>query len=390
MKFLKYSYPRYLIYHIIIICYIAFHYRKSPHSIIFREDPDLNLKKLNEQNRFKVNNARSVLQQVSDLNLNSTINTEHSIVIITTRRLADDNDRSGIGYLTRVLAHLHLATNRTNLFNINVLICDVNSDIAVHIEAYKFSQYFKTIHRFYDNDTNQRISHSIKDPFHREGLDYSFCLSHALKDSNAKYITVLEDDAVPVRNMIWNLEFHLFPRSDWYYAKTYYPPQWSGFTYDCSSIFSLLYIGCIAGIIHTTIMLISLVIICHATNYKLKRKLREIKIHSILFTHGFIFSVVVALVMGRINVNRVLGDSIQVTEHAPDCCTPMVVYTRRAAIDVVNLLKTKRCTSTNAVDLVISKFAENKSTLLMQPNQVTHIGYLSTIKGFTTIPDYFV
>ena len=386
-----YSYRRYLGYHLLIILFIMIHYRNSPHSLFYIGNTNISLKTLNENNKLKVDSARSVINGLS-VYKNHISDAQHTFVVMTTRRLADEFDKNGIGYLTRVLARLNLEIGKENLFKTKIIVCDVNSDIAVHNEAYALSKYFQTVHRFHDNDINPRISHSIKDPFRREGLDYSYCLRVALDDSSADYVTALEDDAVPERDMLWNLEFHVLARSDWYYAKTYHPLRWSGFAGDRESLYSLLVAGIAVAALHGVTMLVTVAVLRRVAGVT-ERDDGDVRLGTlagVFFVHGLAFTCAVALLIGRANFDALTGAGVVTVTPAPRCSTPMVTYTRQAARQVSDYLGRVRCTPENPVDLVIAEFAENRTTLLLQPNQVRHIGYLSSIKGFTEHPEFFL
>lgn len=392
MGFLLYSYKRYIAYHILILLFIVYYYMNSPHSLFYIGHSNISIKTLNENNRLKVESARSVLQRLPEYKHHIS-DAQHTVVVITTRRLQDEYDKIGMGYLTRVLARLNLEINDDNLFKTKIIVCDVNSDIAVHNEAYSLSKYFQTVHRFHDNDTNPRISHSIKDPFHREGLDYSYCLKAALDDSSVDYVTALEDDAVPEAELIWNLEFHVLSRSDWYYAKAFHPLRWLGFSWtDSDSIFNVIALSCAVACVHTMTMLITLRIMKGIAECTVCRSWWFFTF--IFFIHGVAFSCAVALLVGRVNFDRLssvfIGNRVSTMSPSPRCCTPIVTYTRKAAVEVAQYLKDTQCSPNNPVDLVISDFAVNKTTLLLQPNLVKHIGYLSTIKGFTNQPELFL
>lgn len=213
----------------------------------------------------------------------------------------------------------------------------------------------------------------------REKEDYIVGLETALQH-NSTYVLLIEDDALPSKNMLNNLRFvlkHRMPgrllktRRDWAFLKLYYPEKWQGFGWP--QVPELVLIGILGGYL--------------AVWVQLKMGITRRRKQSLLltFTVWAVYAILLTYTVGRAHwiELRKLSPSLYSVVKAPGCCTPGVLYKRSHAQDLANFLRSVECSEHYPVDVAIDSFADkmNLERYLVIPNMVTHIGVHSSISN---------
>ena len=323
---------------------------------------------------FEDKSPRMVVREGGD----STFDVAVDVVIgvITVKR---DHDDISTGYLTQVMARLREIIHE----NTQVFICDTYAGPGLHNEAKQLSMYFKTYNRFPDGSLNHRnISLYIK-----EKQDYQFCLALAER-YNADYTIILQDDALPDKMLFSHLDKVLKRRlphhendiSHLGFIKLFYPERWQGFGNDYHSLVELAGWG----------------LLSHACFLHI-RFFTKCKFSTKSLCLSFFYGVFIALSVGRqflLELRRLSSDLFIIRE-APMCCMPAHLYTKASVSVFARELETrlrKAPESTRPLDIVIDQILQkNKLTaLLVEPNLVHHIGFVSTLKGVSKNPKNFL
>ena len=74
-----------------------------------------------------------------------------------------------------------------------------------------------------------------------------------------------------------------------------------------------------------------------------------------------------------------------------NCALTPILVNAEAAIEISSHLATTTCNSRLSLDLAMSQFAHAQgfTTLLVQPNVVSHTGLISTLKGVSDVLERF-
>ncbi|XP_052767884.1 post-GPI attachment to proteins factor 4-like [Mya arenaria] len=272
-----------------------------------------------------------------------------------------------------------------------LLICNADSQPGKHQEALElrdFALYVDKEHT--SNFTGQpprvprAINSGLKDTARIQEInDYVFCLnaSMALK---YKHVLVLEDDVLPINNLLQTLDFIILRRlrntaddSAYYgmtkpflYLKLYYPQRWQGFAYEIGIMLEFLSIGVVVGGI-----VVCLDTLCGSRN---RRKGHTLFIF-VVFTA---FALCLAKCLGRVNINDVRRLSPQLYRfgRSAACCTQAMLYPRGAIYPLMEHLLVNN--SLNK-DLSIHRFSEISGYpgYQVEPNLFQHIGMHTSLSG---------
>ena len=308
------------------------------------------------------------------------------IGVITVKR--GDNELQ-TGYLTQTVAKLHQILNDPNMMfpGTDAFICNTFAGPGKHEEANNIVKVFKTYKRF----PNESISHSILLPFVKERQDYLYCLELALS-YNSTYVMLLEDDALPHRNILEILYYLLnekvvhddywnrLGKSDSFaFLKLYYPERWQGFSTDFISAVEISGCGIFGGV-----LAVGYVIYCTRCR---RRYLKT-------FIYGAVYIILLTMSVGRPHLMelRRLSKHLFVLRDSPKCCTPAHLYPTSSARILRLGLQEKVHDDNEPLDMLIDNILDkhNLPKYLVEPNLAQHIGLLSTLKGVSTRPEEFV
>ena len=190
----------------------------SPYSKLLKPKPiDESLKLYKTLNDFRKQQSTEFLSRTNKSELYSLGGWDQKpkirvlVTIITTSR-NDHNykiskDDYKPKYLTQTLSKfLRLKKFNTGLksnISLKIVMCDV--DEGSHSELNELSS-FTTVHHLYDKPPR---SPSQVNSFEKEKRDYASCLNVSTMYSEADYILIVEDDALPHDDLIHHLD-HLF------------------------------------------------------------------------------------------------------------------------------------------------------------------------------------
>ena len=298
------------------------------------------------------------------------------IGIVSIRRMYDKQE---LGYLTQVVAQTVRSLEHSS-FSYKLFICNVHSGPGKHSEAERLSEYVQLLNRFPEGSSH----HSIMDPFEREKNDYSFCLNASLQFP-AKYVLLLQDDAVPKNNMFTILSklmsmskfifydhLHVHRTFPWDAIQLYFPERWQGYTFSLKHILELLSIGCLA-----TPLLIKMITSLLGRTFRIKSYN--------LYLSCFIYILLFCYTIGRQNILPFIYNSLNIyyLNHRNDCCLPGVIFRKSTALSAMTYLNNTTCNSFFPVDMALEKLFNSLSfhVYSIYPNAIEHIGFISTIKS---------
>ena len=327
------------------------------------------------KNEFKNRKSGHMILESAETQLDFVIG------VISVKR---EHKEFSTGYLTQVMAKLiNEVNNKTQVF-----ICDTYAGPGVHDEAIQLSTHFKTYTRFPSGSVEHRnISGLIK-----EKQDQFYCLTTAGR-YNARWVIMLQDDAVPRRHFLYQSTTLLRKIQErmqrarevdkFGFLKLYYPERWQGFSNDYQSAVELT--GW--GIISSSVFL-------YINSFIRRRPCRR---RGLVYCVGFVYGLLLALAVGRqylLEFRRLSTDLLLIRE-APMCYTPAHVYSRTSAAVFAKGLNReimKNTSSLTAFDLLIDQIAEEERLkgFLVEPNIIKHIGFVSSLKGVSKHPENFV
>ena len=389
------SHPVYLIYSLTFLVILPVLFRNSPYSFYFIGWTSQRLtEKAIDANELRFKQAARYLKAL-DANttrrfyrgLQQQAAVDLTVAVVTVKRTGGQHS---LGYLTQVVTELDKIFKADVSFKKIMFICNTFAGPGRHEEAEDLARYFPVDTRF----PSGNIEHAIGDIFEKEKRDYVYCLQKALQYPT-NHVLIIEDDAVPNRDLFDVLK-HVLENSvekihragemvlqHWAYVKLFYPDRWLGYRRDFLQVVEVLSIGVVGGSLG---LLAAVLLFPRHYLSRLRKKYR-------CFAQGAAYCILVALAIGRQNVHAVqrLSKSLYSIGPAPDCCSPAILYNAEAAIEFASHLAVTTCNSRLSLDMAMSEFAHAQqfTTLLMQPNLVSHVGLISTLKGFSDVPEHF-
>ena len=389
------SHPVYVIYSLTFLVVLPVLFRNSPFSLYFIGWSSQRLtEKAVDANELRFRQAARYLKEL-DANktrrfygaLLQQASVDLTVAVVTVKRTGGQHS---IGYLTQVLTELDKIFKADVSFKKILFVCNTFAGPGRHEEAESLARYFPVETRF----PSGSIEHAIGDIFEKEKRDYVYCMQKALQYPT-NHVLIIEDDEVPRRDLFDVLKHVLEDRvekrhrsgemeiQDWAYVKLFYPDRWLGYRRDFLQLLELLSIGAVGG---SLCLLATLLLLPRHHLSRLRKKYK-------CFAQGAAYFILVALAIGRQNVHVVqrLSKYLYSVGPAPYCCSPAILFNAEAAIEVASHLAVTTCNSGLSLDMAMSEFAHAQqfTTLLVQPNLVSHIGLISTLKGFSDVPEHF-
>lgn len=344
------------------------------------------LKKYGDRENFRAFTKRKCsLEKPCDL-LNGGI----AISIITVRRASMMSGQPYESrYLLQTLAKFLELVNATRNQVTNLSVCNVDSQPENYADALFLPKWLPVYKRF--NISSSKVQTLRYDALlEKEKQDYVFCLDQLLA-TNASYLLLVEDDAMPRDNLfpvleqLFATERHQqyaesteFRLKDITFIKLYHPERLIGFlNFDLVRVLELL---AAASLLTSVSILISGRLF--ATQQPFVDKKNSISKSNILMS--FVYFALVILCIGRYSVNemRRLSNSLFYLTPAPSCCTPAMLFPRKGAKIVSTFLKSVTCKKGYAKDSAIDELVENRRlvTRLVEPNLFKHIGHFSSLR----------
>ncbi|NWR36800.1 TM246 protein, partial [Tachuris rubrigastra] len=290
------------------------------------------------------------------------------ITIITVQRRYDFH------YVLQVASRFHrlLQECGAHCRSHRMLLCNVESDPSSHQDVRLLSSFFPMVSR---DRTGENPDPRVNQ-FEKEKQDYVFCLEQSLLSYNPQYILVVEDDAVPEKEIFSVLQ-HLFLARfskpylrDALYFKLYHPERLQRyFNPEPMRILEWLGLG----------MLLGPVLSC-VYSWVLGRPGPS----WLLVLFFALYSMALSELVGRhylLELRRlhpVLYNLVPVTE----CCTPAMLFPAPSARRALGYLQGLHCRQGFAKDTALYSllWAKGENAYVVEPNLVRHVGMYSSLR----------
>ena len=360
-------------------------FQTLPYSIFYIPHPSQDRQAVLDRNAYRTKNALAYLQSVNSSvfhKLPNVTNPNFCFIVITNRRPVETH------YLTQVVGTLlpQIVADDRSAFTI------YNAEGPTHEEAVSLSSYVPVVNRQNVVDVKDGLNHpSGPASFDRERADYVMALEWCSK-KGATYTTVIEDDALPCNDFIPRLRFILNYRMNknsnkWLYLKLFYPEKFQGWGNEVYLVIELIALSCGGGILLT---LLSIVFLCE--------NVRKLDCKAMLFRLilSSLFTTFCLMVAGRPHFMalRKMSVHLSTVSRAPGCCTPALLFRNGHISELLNYLRTIKCTPRFPIDLAIDAFADDRGLerLLVEPNLFRHIGYISSLpgKGWKNVKEFMI
>lgn len=294
--------------------------------------------------------SASYYDDVATLTANNVVdNGPRILVTIVTVR------RAGQFYLTRVVGRLHQLLSGHD--NVSVLICNVDHDPQLHQEAVELERIYRSVRRGQPLSSNNLID--------KEKEDYVFCLNASIaaghQISSADYILVLEDDAVPLDDLLpvtrRLIDYLYLRRPDFFYVKLYHPERLQGYWQPEP--------WRIAEWLAVSVLPVFFLTLC----FRLRRHIVWV----------FYFMALMECI-GRphlIQLRRYLGPAAYNLLAATECCTPAMLFSSTSALTASTFLSSVTCRRGYAKDTALYQHVRQSQgrlqAFVVEPNLVQHI-----------------
>ena len=307
-----------------------------------------------------------------------------AITVVTVSRNRQLVDSYKPRYLSQVVAKLLAYWRDAKVqgfrYNVSFSICNVDADPDSYTEAQSLSSVIGIFNRFKERSISLTFSRE------KEKEDYVFCINQTFAIYDPRYVFVIEDDALPTKNMFPVLQ-HVIGRhldrtfvqgrlvantDDVTYVKFFHPKWLLGYySLEPERILGLLAFGCVCG----TLLL--------GVYWHQKRNISN----SDLYIAWFLlitFTILVAIVIDRSNLvwlRSLFGPDFYSYVPAPSCCTPAMLFPKRGASRVIDYLSRVKCSQYLGKDSILEQYVQKFGTkaYLVEPNTFTHIGFYSAL-----------
>ncbi|XP_060078894.1 post-GPI attachment to proteins factor 4-like [Ylistrum balloti] len=318
------------------------------------------------------------------------------VVIVTVQRKSSDVQK--LGYFLQATAAMDKVLKHNLSFKKKKLvICNVDANPLNYTDVTWLSNYVPTIQRFgtKGRDMTERISplratlyhkRSYSNRYEKETVDYMFCLESAHL-MNASYILMVEDDAIPHKEVLNNVKHVMDTKLQHYkrefgHIKLYYPMKWQGFAFEETRIMELLSVGFIGAGIFVLVF-----------NWNVSSKMYSLQM--LYFLAGSVYFILVAELLDRQNIMelRRFSASLYSFRKSPGCCTQAMLYSEHIIPALLNYLQDTARPGMDHTDIAIYKFTleNNISSYQIEPNLFYHVGlYTSLVEGRYKDPEGFL
>ncbi|KAK2192406.1 hypothetical protein NP493_30g05026 [Ridgeia piscesae] len=378
-------------------------YSNSPHSVYFvgwsreriiEEGMIANELRFGEASRYLSRlNRTETLSFYRSLQQQATV--DMAIAVVSVKRTGVNGS---VGYLTQVVTELDKIYKRDVNFRNVMFICNTFAGPGTHEEAENLARYFPVETRFPAGSTDETTTTTTTGNFSydKEKQDYVYCMQKALQYPT-KHVCILQDDAVPRPDTFAILKHVVETRvrtkhvadeaisRDWASVKLFYPGCWLGYELrNNRHHIELLSIGVAGGGLY---LLATLSLGLFASD------MPRLVYYRTLLRVG-LYCILVCLAIGRQNVHAMqrLSKHFYSVWPAPECCIPATLFKAGPARDIARHLATVNCSRDLPLDIAMAAYtdAKNYASFLVQPNLITHIGLMSSLKGVSDNPEEFV
>ncbi|KAG9469879.1 post-GPI attachment to proteins factor 4 [Eleutherodactylus coqui] len=291
------------------------------------------------------------------------------ITIVTTRRRPEYHYllQVALGFLDR------LNDCGTKCSGFKLLVCNVDPLPNEHTDACLLSHLLPSVARHLAGHVPEAPNR-----FEQEKQDYTYCLSQALKLYSPEYVLLVEDDAVPLRD-IFSAFFHLvqvrFPKEPLgggLYIKLYHPERLQGYVSpEPMRILEWIGVGGILGLVFTWLY----TIIFHRPRFSW-----------LIFVALTIYAMLLAELAGRhyqLELRR-MSPALYNVVPATECCTPAMLFSKASAQRTLEYLEGLECEPGYAKDIALYKELGKRKerAWALEPNLVRHVGMFSSLRGW--------
>lgn len=345
-------------------------------------------------NAARVSQAENSLQNVSAFrkSIYSGSDVDIAVGIVTVPRQVPGLK---LRYLSQTFVRMHegvLSYEGDKFHRRALFVCNVHAGPGNHSEALDLESHVLVRNKFPKNDP----ATVIMDRFEKEKSDYAYCLDVALASHRPKYVLIVEDDVLPVTDLLDVLEVVLetlvekrqttglewTTALNWAYLKLYYPEKWQGYEWESAAMLELCGIALIGGSVWLGL------------GQLLRSRPLSRGRGRWFFAAGFLHASLIALAVGRQCVMewRRVSRSTYTVVPAPDCCSPAILYPAASARQLSAYLGEVRCSAAFPLDYALEQFARKHGGVkyLVQPNLVKHIGFMSSLKTRLERPQDFL
>jgi GR25 family glycosyltransferase involved in LPS biosynthesis len=359
-----------LFYIITSVFIVPFVGMRLPCSVFYQSQPVLDRVRVDQENHRRVGKAEMILRAHTNRKEMDLKNPEFCFVIPSVSRPAE------VHYLTQVVAALLPQVSYSHH-----MLMVFNGEGSKHTEAENLSSIIHV-----ETATGQRS----QDAFMNEKADYVYCLNWCL-NRGAKFSVILEDDVLPPDDFIQRLKFLLqyrMPKNEkgWAFLKLYYPEKWEGWGNEWRLVLELVVTSLFGGLVMTSLIYIIQLFLVRSLPSKLE--------FLIVYFLSSVLVIYTLYSLGRPHwlSLRKWSPHFSSVVSSPGCCTPAVVYPQAHLVELIRYLRSVNCSRRFPLDLALDNFAsENKlEHLLVVPNMVTHIGFISSLGKYGNEPQYFI
>ena len=366
-----------IFYLVVAILVIPYEGQNLAYSMFYQSSRAVDTERNLLANSQRVSEAERTLEELQHegrdylyLSTPSTKSPEFCFVIVSVSRLAP------VHYLTQVVASL-----LPQIAHSDSVFAVLNAEGPTHVEAVNLSSLIPVL-------SLARWGKSLS-KYANEKEDYTNALDWCLS-KHPKFSVVFQDDALPPPDFLGRLRFILKYRAPtdvtkWALLKLYYPEKWEGWANERRIITELIITSIVGGVLFTAVTyLIQLAISRSCTSISETFNAANVIARFLL---SFCLTLYMLLSLGRPHWLALRKVSVHLSSvvTSPGCCTPAVVYPLDHISDIVEHLRDAKTSVSVPIDLELDAFAkkEGLENLLVVPNLVRHIGFVSSLgKGW--------
>ncbi|KAH9489107.1 hypothetical protein Btru_057697 [Bulinus truncatus] len=324
-----------------------------------------------------------------------------AIGIITIKRMKETDKHESLGYLPPSAAHMDRILKNHAYFNSSVpFICNVDAFPSTHFDAVNLYKLLPYTERYGNNSlgilplnipkTNRKFIDLAmhKSKYHKETLDYTFCLLSAAV-LNPRYVLLLEEDTIAHEDFPDVLQ-HLIQfrlnslldqhRKEFGYLKLYFPLKWQGFAFEFTKLVDLF---------SYTVLGTAVVSLGY---YLTVFKSASFQNLNSLLSIAFCVTLITCLLIGRQNIIelRRLSKHFYRLQSLEGCCTQAMLYPPSTIQPLSEHLVSSA--SNKHTDLAILDFMYSHSlrTLQVEPNLFFHTGLYTSLELGHKHPEEFI
>ena len=247
-----------------------------------------------------------------------------------------------------------------------------NAEGKTHKEAISLSRIVPVI-------SNKKHGNLLRSSFDKERQDYLFALRWCSR-RKAKFTVVFEDDALPSADFLSRLRFILKRRmnadeKNWAFLKLFYPEKYQGWGNEVHLIAELLGLSVAGGLVLT------MLVYCGESLAGGSKQSSWL----LLIVCSIFFTVYILLSTGRPHWLALRKVSVHFSSvvSGPGCCTQATLFPNSHLDGLIEFLEAVQCNQLFPIDLALDKFADDRGfqKLLVIPNLIKHIGFVSSLPG---------